>query len=261
MRRLAPAVLIAASPAVAAGDDYVQLPGGEFRSVLKYEDAAGRVRIAPFALSVRPVSNGQFLAFVKAHPEWRRDQVPAVFAEARYLQHWSGPQSLGPAAAPAQPVVNVSWFAASAYCEAQGARLPTWHEWEYAAAADATRRDARADPAWRDSILAWYSKPSNAPLAKVGQQAANAYGVQDLHGLVWEWVDAHSAMLVSGDSRDQGDPDKQKFCGAGALTMDDRENYAVMMRIAMLSSLEAANTTRNVGFRCAKPLPPPGARP
>jgi len=34
--------------------------------------------------------------------------------------------------------------------------------------------------------------------------------------------------------------------------MDDRENYAVLMRVAMLSSLEAANTTRNLGFRCAR---------
>ena len=52
-------------------------------------------------------------------------------------------------------MVQVSWFAASAYCEAQGARLPTWNEWEYAAAADETRRDARKDPVWRERILAW----------------------------------------------------------------------------------------------------------
>ena len=67
--------------------------------------------------------------------------------------------------------------------------------------------------------------------------------------------DALSWLLVSGDNRDQGDPDNLKFCGAGALSMDDRENYAVLMRVAMLSSLEAANTTGNLGFRCAKDLP------
>ena len=149
-------------------------------------------------------------------------------------------------------MVNVSWFAASAYCEAQHARLPSWNEWEYAAAADETRTDARNDPAWRERILAWYARPSNAPLARVGKSPANAYGVQDLHGLIWEWVDDYAAMLVSGDSRDQKDPDRLKFCSAGALAVDDRENYAVLMRVAMLSSLEAANSTSNLGFRCAR---------
>ena len=81
---------------------------------------------------------------------------------------------------------------------------------------------------------------------------ANVFGVRDLHGLVWEWVEDYSAMLVSADNRDQGDPDLLKFCGAGALSTDDRENYAVLMRIAMLSSLEADDTTRNLGFRCAR---------
>ena len=76
-----------------------------------------------------------------------------------------------------------------------------------------------------------------------------------MNDLVWEWVDDFSGMLVSGDSRNQQDPDRLKFCGAGALAVDDRENYAVLMRVAMLSSLEAHDTTGNLGFRCAKDLP------
>jgi formylglycine-generating enzyme required for sulfatase activity len=36
--------------------------------------------------------------------------------------------------------------------------------------------------------------------------------------------------------------------------MSDRENYAVLMRIAMLSSLAAADTTGNLGFRCARDM-------
>ena len=92
-------------------------------------------------------------------------------------------------------------------------------------------------------------------LADVGQGPADVNGVQDLHGLVWEWVEDYSAMLVSADNRDQGDPDNLKFCGAGALSMDDRENYAVLMRVAMLSALQAEDTTANLGFRCARDLP------
>ena len=249
---LASVLSAAALPAAADGGDYAVLPGGMFRSVLAYEDAKDGVRVAPFELMRTPVTNAQFLAFVEAHPQWRRDRVAEVLAETRYLSHWQDATHLGASALPDQPVVWVSWFAASAYCESQGARLPHWTEWEYAAAADETRRDARDDPAWRDRILAWYSHPSNEALARVGQQPANAWGVRDLHGLVWEWTDDYSSLLVSADNRNQGDADKTKFCGAGALSMKDRENYAVLMRVAMLSALEGANATANLGFRCAR---------
>ncbi len=258
MRTLAALLLLV--PALAGADPgWATLPGGEFRSVLLYEDTGGLVTVAPFELQRQPVTNAEFLGFVRRQPEWQRGQVPPVFAEARYLERWTGPLEPGPQASPAQPVVQVSWFAAQAYCESLQARLPTWSEWEFAAAADATRADARSDPAWRERILAWYSVPSGRPLPEVGRSPADVHGVQDLHGLVWEWVEDHSAILVSGDNRDQGDPDQLKFCGAGALSMDDRENYAVLMRVAMLSALEAHDTTRNLGFRCARD-PDPLAR-
>jgi len=240
--------------ATAAAADYVSVSGGKFSSVLPAEEASPDIVVAPFALRSVPVSNAEFLAFVSSHPEWRRDHVPTVFAEARYLSHWQAGDELGPAALADQPVTQVSWFAAQAYCESEGARLPTWNEWEFAAAADATRADARGDPAWREAILLWYSQPSGKSLASIGG-APNLYGVRDLHGLVWEWVDDFNALLVASDSRDQGDPDRLQFCGAGALNLRDRDNYAVLMRIAMLSSLKAADTTANLGFRCAKSMP------
>ena len=235
----------------AAGGGFVKLPGASFTSALKYEDKA-RVRIAPFELQKRPVTNAEFLAFVRANPDWQRGKVATVFAESRYLSHWAGPTTLGTRALPQQPVVQVSWFAAQAYCQAQDARLPSWSEWEYAAAADETRADARQDPVWRERILGWYSRPSNRPLPRAGLQAPDVHGVQDLHGLVWEWTEDFSSLLVAADNRNQGDPDKSEFCGAGALSMDDRDNYAVLMRVAMLSSLQARDTTPNLGFRCAR---------
>lgn len=238
----------------AGGITYQKLPAGEFRSILKYEDSlSGAQKVSAFELMQTPVSNAQFLAFVQSNPQWQRTQVPSVFAEAlTYLSQWQSATSLGSKALPTQPVTQVSWFAAQAYCQAHGARLPTWKEWEYAAAADDTHRDARQDPAWQARILAWYAKPSNAALDLVGQRPANFYGIQDLHGLVWEWTLDYAAMLVSADNREQQDPDKLKFCGASALSVEDKENYAVMMRVAMLSALEAVNSTSNLGFRCAR---------
>ena len=242
--------LMLALPAVAA--DYAALPGGRFASVLPADGKAAPAQVAPFRLRTEPVTNAEFLAFVEQHPQWRRDKVAGILADARYLTQWAAADALGDQALPQQPVTRVSWFAAQAYCESEHARLPTWYEWEYAAAADATRRDARADPAWRESILGWYSRPSGPALPAIGG-APNAYGVRDLNGLVWEWVDDFNALMVAGDSREQDDPDLLKFCGAGAISLQQKENYAVLMRIAMLSALKAADTTNNMGFRCAKP--------
>ena len=258
-RTLAMSSMLFVSNALAA--DYMALPGGRFSSVLpavsdtsrNRELAPAPVVIGPFRLRDEPVTNREFLAFVTAHPDWRRDRIARIFAEARYLSHWQSADALGAEAKEDQPVTQVSWFAAQAYCESEDARLPTWYEWEYAAAADETRADARGDPAWRNRILDWYATPSNEPLATIGG-APNFYGVRDVHGLVWEWVDDAGALLVASDSRDQNDPDKLAFCGAGALKLKDRDNYAVLMRIALLSSLKAADTTSNLGFRCAKPM-------
>lgn len=253
MRRLAALLLIVPVVAFANDADWVRLPAGSFRSALKYEDVPV-TEVSAFDLQKRPVTNAQFLAFVQTHPQWRRDLVASVFAESRYLSQWADATTLGVGALAQQPVVQVSWFAASAYCEAKGARLPTWSEWEYAAAADETKFDARTDPAWREHILGWYSRPSNSALPLVGSQAPNAYGVQDLHGLVWEWTGDYSSLLIASDNRNQGDADRLKFCGAGALSMDDRENYAVLMRVAMLSSLNGRDSTANLGFRCARSI-------
>jgi len=234
----------------AAGDDYMVVPGGAFASALKYEDAE-QVYIAPFRMMKRPVTNAEFLAFVEAHPEWQRDRVATVFAGPGYLAHWPAPARVA-AQQRAQPVTQVSWFAASAYCASKNARLPRWSEWEYAAAADATHRDARRDPAWRERILSWYARPASSKLPRAGAQPSNVYGIGDLHGVVWEWVEDYSALLVTADSRNQGDAERNRFCGAGALSLDDRENYAVLMRVALLSSLEGADSTTSLGFRCVR---------
>lgn len=257
-RWLSPALVVAALVAYvgAAAADYVAIDGGAFVSVLPQgplADVAVPVEIASFSLRKTPVTAGEFLVFVDAHPDWQRGRAPEVFADKRYLLDWRTPTVLDDESDAFRPVTNVSWFAAKAFCESENARLPTWLEWEYAAAADDHRRDARADPQWRRRILAWYERPTEAHLPAVGG-ARNAYGVSDLHGVVWEWVEDFNALFVAGDSRTQGDPDTLKFCGAGAISILDRDSYAVLMRIALLSSLGAADTTGSLGFRCARPL-------
>lgn len=240
---------ICPAPAIAA-DHGVPIDAGTFESVLPLTEDNAPIVINAFRLAGTPVTNREFLAFVAGNPQWRRGEVIPLFADEHYLAHW--PQKLSVAAEQQQqPVVNVSWFAARAYCEARGGRLPTWHEWEYVAAADEHEHDARDNPAWRQKILGWYSQTGGGRLPDVARNPVNAYGVQDMHGLVWEWVEDFNAMLVSSDSREQGGADRLEFCGAAAATLEDKENYAVLMRTAMLSSLDGRSTTRNTGFRCA----------
>jgi formylglycine-generating enzyme required for sulfatase activity len=249
---LVSASLLVAGAAAAAGADYVDVPGGTLASVLANDADNAPVAVDAFRMRVTPVSKGEFQRFVATRPQWQRGQIARTFADATYLQDWKTSLALAGPAEPERPAVNVSWFAAQAFCESEGGRLPTWYEWEYVAAADATRHDARGDPAWLARILGWYATSTHAGLPAVGG-AANAYGVRDMHGLVWEWVDDFNALLVNPDSRSGDDPDTLKFCGAGAINLQDRQNYAVLMRIALLSSLGAADSTTSLGFRCAQP--------
>ena len=238
------AAVAGAAPAARA-----RIPASTFDTVLPPAPGVKQASVKSFEMDRTPVTNAQFASFVASHPQWRRDRVARVFADEGYLRHWSSDSTPAPGSAN-QPVTRVSWFAAKSYCESQGARLPNWYEWELVGAADGKVPDARNSPAWRQAILDWYARPASAPLPEVGRQAPNFYGVKDVHGLVWEWVLDLGSMMVSADNREQGDPDMNRFCGSGALTMEQKENYALLMRIATLSSMQASYTSTTMGFRC-----------
>ncbi len=218
------------------------LPGGSYQAVTARKEQPA-VTVAPYRLDRAPVTNAAFLAFVRDNAAWRRDRVAALVADGGYLAGWSEPLALGPNAPPHAPVVGVSWFAARAYCAARGGRLPSEAEWELAAAASPTARDGRRDPAWRQTLLDWYARPNPPTLPDVGQRAANLWGLQDLHGLVWEWVNDFSASMLVGD--------EARLCGAAANGAIDPLDYPAFLRAAFRSSLEGRTTTSNLGFRCA----------
>lgn len=253
MHHSALALLFTLIATATSAADYTRIPAGQFTSVIANDAAPGSTRVDAFSLRTKPVTNGEFFAFVKQHPQWQRGKAASVFVDARYLAHWQSATRMGEFVSPDQPLTNVSWFAASAFCEAEQARLPTWLEWEFVAAADELRADARVSATWQSRILNWYAQPASALPRKVGG-TPNFYGVRDVHGLIWEWVEDFNALLVSADSRNQGDADKQAFCGAGGINLQDPSNYAVMMRIALLSSLTAKDTTSSLGFRCARSI-------
>ena len=216
----------------------VLIQGGRFAPLFGLEPQQKDLPVQTFRLDRYPVSNRDFGVFLKSHPEWGRKQRVDLFADRNYLKSFSqNKKSLD------LPVVEVSWFAAQAYCEWKKGRLPTTLEWEYV---------AQVNDQERDEILKWYSTPQKSqPRKEVSSGKPNRWNVYNLHGLIWEWTNDFNSVFVSGDNRQDADQMKDLFCGTGALGSSNRENYAAFMRYAMRSSLKANYTLGNLGFRCA----------
>ena len=208
------------------------------------------VKVDAFLLDVYPVTNYDYLNFVKNYPEYGKSKIKRIFANTSYLSDWSNDLNFGKLK-PNSPVTNVSWFAAKKYCECQGKRLATMDEWEYVAMADEKRIDARTKEQFNKYILAWYEKNQTYNNA-IGQTYKNYWGVYDMHGLIWEWTYDFNSIFLSGESRKDKDTDTELFCGSASINASDLMNYAAFMRFAFRGSLKASYTTKNLGFRCAK---------
>jgi formylglycine-generating enzyme len=126
----------------------------------KYIPLYGRdsllVSISDFQMDVYPVTNQEFLEFVKKYPKWQRSSIKKLFADGNYLINWKSDSALGDSQSLKAPITNISWFVANDYCECQGKRLPTVDEWEYAAMANKTHADARTQESYNAYILGWY---------------------------------------------------------------------------------------------------------
>jgi len=246
------AALLVASPAAAESRSAV-VPAG-FYAPFERVKAVGAaspateetVPVPAFRLDVTPVTNGEFLAFVTEHAEWRRSTIKPLLADAHYLRRWTDDLTLVDEAQRNEPVTNVSWFAARAYCRAQGKRLPTTTEWEYALA-DAGRGQDEV----RRISLEWFAKPNAQRLGPVGAGYRNGYGLVDMVGLVWEWTLDYDVFAMSAETRDPNGKDAAAFCGGAAAGVRDPNDYPAFMRFSLRASLKASDTADNLGFRCA----------
>lgn len=229
---------------LASSDRMTFIPGGQYLPL--YSEKNKQVDVPSFFIDTYPVTNQRFLVFVTKNKKWRRSQIKRIFADDSYLEYWKSDLNFGGAKLSNSPVVRVSWFAANAYCREQKKLLPTVDQWEYVASKD------REDESVQSKIKEWYSDPSTKTISPVGSTFKNKLGVYDLYGLVWEWTLDFNTAMVTGESRQDSSLDKNLFCGGGATGATDFKDYSAFMRYAFRSSLKAAYTTSQLGFRCVK---------
>jgi formylglycine-generating enzyme len=240
--------------AAASGTELLPIPAGIYQPLFVGENDLKEIPVSQFLLANAPVTNGEYLDFVKANPAWQRSRVKRLFADENYLKHWAGDTDLGDRCKAAQPVTWVSWFAAKSYAAWKGGRLPTTAEWEFTARIGFTEEDGKKDPEFMKAVARWYGTPTPAILPAAGAGQANLHGIRDLHGLIWEWTSDFNSAIVTGDARGDTGLERQLFCGAGSVGAKDTSNYPAFMRFGFRSSLKAGYTVHNLGFRYAKDL-------
>ena len=165
------------------------IPEGEFEMGSNDDEAfddehpVHTVFLNEFYIDQYPVTNAQYKAFLDANPQWSRHEIPKKYCDVDYLKHWRWDSY--PRGEADYPVVNVSWYAAMAYAQWRGKRLPTEAEWEKAARGSLIGKQYpygnSLDPT--QANYDW-NEGHTTPVAKY---PSNGYELYDMCGNVWEW--------------------------------------------------------------------------
>ena len=258
-------------------ENMVLIPAGPFemgyegKGAWKNQLPEHQVNVNAFYMDMYEVTNAQYREFVIANREWQKAHIEDKFHDGDYLFEWDSndyPEGRGN-----HPVTYVSWYAAMAYAEWAGKRLPTEAEWEKAARSGLNRQTYP----WGDSIdpgRANYSESYIADTVPVGRYPANHYGLYDMAGNVWEWCldfPDHYSEYTNGEPRDN------PIIGADSIadmianfrnvkwnplylhrskrggSWSDTEFY---LRVFFRYYNLPTRTESNLGFRCVKDVAP-----
>ena len=238
------------------------------REWLTRSDPSHCVRIsAAYYLGKYAVTVGEFKRFVETDGYKTEGERDGKGAFAWTGSAWNQDSTItwrNPGFTPTDmdPVVCVSWNDAEAYCrwisalERKSYRLPTEAEWEYACRAGGTGSFCFGDKLNQIGDYAWYQensgkrtwlgalkKPKPQP---AGQKKANAWGLYDMHGNVWEWCSDWYGDYPSGSVTDP----------TGPSTGSDRvnrggswRNEPAYCRCANRHRLRPSLRTHSLGFR------------
>lgn len=263
--------------------DMVLIPGGAAQigsdQGLADERPVFRVTLPDFLLDKTPVTVAAFAGFVAetgyiTTAEKLGDAAVMQFGTGRwFLQpgaNWRFPLGRdAPEAAAEHPVTQVSWDDANTYCQAQGKRLPTEAEWEYAARSG---HEGDVTYAFGNQLLkegdflsrVWQANVWNgafpmvntvedgfATTSPVGQFGLSPAGLSDMAGNVWEWTaDWYGSYQGRTGAEDAPANGISKVQRGGSFLCD--KNVCHGYRVSARSHSTPDSSLMHVGFRCAR---------
>ncbi|MEZ4967750.1 MAG: SUMF1/EgtB/PvdO family nonheme iron enzyme [Saprospiraceae bacterium] len=278
-----------ALPAGVAQPEMVPVPGGGFVMGFARGDADEKplhaVELDSFLISATEVTVAQYRAFAESSAY----RSSAETGDGSYTWdslgwhkmeglHWRYSETgrLRSAGEVRYPVLHVSWYDAVHYCNwlsenaglravytfqgdsvsadltAEGFRLPTEAEWEYAAAEGQTPPKSIYAGAGSLGALAWYSGNSGKRAHPVAQKKANALGIYDLSGNVWEWChDWYDGRYYEKSAR-AGNPGGPAHGEMRVLRGGSWNNSGKHCRIANRTSRYPDFRDGSVGFRVVR---------
>lgn len=157
-----------------------------------------------------------------------------------------------------QPIVGVSWLNAIDYIKwlsektSKRYRLPSESEWEYAVRANTKAKIYGFDGKNSEiTEYAWYDKNSNDKTHPVGQKKPNAFGLYDMHGNVWEWVqdtwhNNYNDAPVDGSAWETTNESSDRVLRGGSWFLTEKD-----LRSANRNNFPSNERKNSYGFRVA----------
>jgi hypothetical protein len=204
-------------------DNVVYIPAGNF-----VRSDGRKVMLAPFFIHKYEVTQKEFYEIMEKNPSYRQGD--------------------------SLPVESVNWNDAASFCRELDGRLPTEAEWEYAA-----RGETQSDYYWGKGSIedhAWYHANSNNRTHPIGKKKPNAWGLHDMSGNVFEWVQdwygAYSSTVLENPAGVESGKARVTRGGSWYSDAASLKSGARFMNRPAFSSFK-------LGFRCVFPIKEPSA--